>query len=640
MPCLRHQVRPYVFACARRCPYAFGCVGCVDTPDCAALPAMLPVWACALPSRALFHSLTPHRSPVRLRAASRVFPPPETPRNHACIPSARRPGASPRPSFRSPAGSRHCAAGRPIAACRCGTAAPAGGAGGRDAHGIASPARRGQDHPRAAGPAGGPMAGRAQGGAAGAPPSRRARGGPAHGGHLGRGGGRNRGVPHAPGHPRGAANPRGGGHRGRADAHAPDRPGTGRRGVRDLRRIPRAQPARGPRPGPVPGLSGRAAARPAAGGHVRHAGFRPRGRTAGQLPGHRKRGPRLPGGNPPPAPGAGLAALRHHPARRAGRRGGRRRAPRPARRCGQRAGVSAGCGRNPSHGGTIAGPCRHAARPGGRACPVRRSRPRRAGRGHRPRAAGHAQGGAGHGHRRDQSDHRRRARGHRRGPCPRAALRPVFGHVAAGDGACFARSGGPAQGARRAHRTGGVLAAVARGRGSRAAPLCPAGNSRRGPCPAAAGTGPVGCAGCLSPALAGCAATRQPCAGARIAGPAGRAGRRRAHDAARAAGVGAAAASAPCAYGGARPRTGPWVHGLLRGGPAGGARPVARCGHGLAGAGGVVGGRRPERGQRPHAGPAARGRPAGGPAGGCCMEWRHRRKGAPGRMWCGAGRGA
>ena len=78
-----------------------------------------------------------------------------------------------------------------------------------------------------------------------AAPARGARGRAAHGGDAGRARRRDRRLSHAPRYARERAHAHRGRHRGRAHAHAAERPGARRRGRRDLRRVPRAQPAGG-----------------------------------------------------------------------------------------------------------------------------------------------------------------------------------------------------------------------------------------------------------------------------------------------------------------------------------------------------------------------------------------------------------
>ena len=143
--------------------------------------------------------------------------------------------------------------------------------------GAGGPARRGQDD---AGAAGADGSGRGPHPDAGAAPPGRARRGRAPGAVPGRGRGRAGRIPDARGI--GSGQPHRGGDRGHPDADDSSRSRAGGRGLRDLRRVPRAQPER--RSGAGPGLGG--AGCPARGsggaGDVRHLGRGAGGGNAGR----------------------------------------------------------------------------------------------------------------------------------------------------------------------------------------------------------------------------------------------------------------------------------------------------------------------------------------------------------------------
>jgi ATP-dependent helicase HrpB len=228
----------------------------------------------------------------------------------------------------------------------------------------------------------------------------------------------------------------------------PELPGSS---ARALRRIPRALARRRFRPGAGARRAGRAAARPAAAGHVGDARRRARREAARRRAGDRERGPQLSRSS------SAIASARPGtPIEDAMAQGDPRRAcrgepaacspscPASARSSAPPSGWRAGVGGDvdvvPLYG-QLDGKAQDAA-----------IRPRR-----RP-----AQGRAGDLDRRDVDHHRRRARRHRLRPVAPAEIRAGDGADAAGDGARVARFRRPARRPRRAHAAGHRDPAVAR----------------------------------------------------------------------------------------------------------------------------------------------------------------------------------
>ena len=265
-----------------------------------------------------------------------------------------------------------------------GPAAPARRPRHLEPGGARSAAGGGQDDGRAARPAGCDVARNAENRGAGAAAVGRPGGGAAHGAARGRGPRRDGRLPHPDGAARVGAHARGGRHGGHPHADAAGRPGFGGRGRAPLRRVPRAEPERRPRPRAGARRAGGPAPRPA---HPRDVGH-PRRRPAGRVARRARRDERrahVPRRHAPPP--RRRRRRPHAPARRAPCRArAARHRPRPRRAGRRRARVPAGLRRDAPRGRTPPGalrawPCTCStatSRPTRRTLPSRWRRPARA----------------------------------------------------------------------------------------------------------------------------------------------------------------------------------------------------------------------------------------------------------------------